>query len=143
MKLFDEESVLLLQLITCRPPPTEAGLRFVALGLCMLMACPSLIALPDQEQRGFQWVKWLVREEAYFEKSGMEAARSSFSEMLLLMAIHFHSGQLSAVCDLVCSTLGMRLQLRPASTARMKLAFTQDIFPEQVSLLFSIVSLFT
>lgn len=56
MKLYDEESVLLLQLITCRPPPTEAGLRFVALGLCMLMACPSLIALPEQEQRGFQWV---------------------------------------------------------------------------------------
>lgn len=56
MKLYDEEGVLLLQLITCRPPPTEAGLRFVALGLCMLMACPSLIALPDQEQRGFQWV---------------------------------------------------------------------------------------
>nr|CAG4643017.1 EOG090X0154 [Ilyocryptus agilis] len=132
MKLYEEEGVLLLQLITCRPPPTEAGLRFVALGLCMLMACPTLIALPEQEQRGFQWVKWLVREESYFEKAGMETARSSFSEMLLLMAIHFHSGQLSAVCDLVCSTLGMRLQLRPASTARMKLAFTQDIFPEQV-----------
>nr|CAG4641461.1 EOG090X0154 [Eurycercus lamellatus] len=132
MKLLDDEGVLLLNLITCRPPPTEAGLRFVALGLCMLMACPSLIALPDQEHRGFQWVKWLVREETYFEKSGTETARSSFGEMLLLMAIHFHSGQLSAVCDLVCSTLGMRLQLRPASTARMKLAFTQDIFPEQV-----------
>ena len=138
MKLFDEEGILLLQLITCRPPPTEAGLRFVALGLCMLMACPTLIALPEQEQRGFQWVKWLVREESYFEiKSSarlgsMDSARSSFGEMLLLMAIHFHSGQLSAVCDLVCSTLGMRLQLRPASTARMKLAFTQDIFPEQV-----------
>ncbi|EFX85507.1 hypothetical protein DAPPUDRAFT_300423 [Daphnia pulex] len=139
MKLYDEEGGLLLQLITCRPPPTEAGLRFVALGLCMLMACPSLIALPDQEQSGFRWVKWLVREESYFEKSPasssgkcMETARSSFGEMLLLMAIHFHSGQLSAVCDLVCSTLGMRLLLRPASTARMKVAFTQDIFPEQV-----------
>ena len=80
-----------------------------------------------------------MREESYFEKSPasssgkcMETARSSFGEMLLLMAIHFHSGQLSAVCDLVCSTLGMRLLLRPASTARMKVAFTQDIFPEQV-----------
>ncbi|EFX76667.1 hypothetical protein DAPPUDRAFT_26173, partial [Daphnia pulex] len=85
------------------------------------------------------YVKWLVREESYFEKSPascsgkcMETARSSFGEMLLLMAIHFHSGQLSAVCNLVCSTLGMRLLLRPASTARMKVAFTQDIFPEQV-----------
>nr|CAG4642304.1 EOG090X0154 [Evadne anonyx] len=137
MKIYDEEGSFLLELITCRPPPTEAGLRFVALGLCMLMACPSLITLPDQEQRGFQWIKWLVREVAYFEKSSstgkdLAVARSSFGEMLLLMAIHFHSGQLSAVNDLVCSTLGMRLLLRPATTARMKQAFTQEIFPEQV-----------
>jgi len=78
-----------------------------------------------------------VREVAYFEKSpssgkDLAVARSSFGEMLLLMAIHFHSGQLSAVNDLVCSTLGMRLLLRPATTARMKQAFTQEIFPEQV-----------
>lgn len=67
MKLYDEESVLLLQLITCRPPPTEAGLRFVALGLCMLMACPSLIALPEQEQRGFQWVNlyWIPQIQIF------------------------------------------------------------------------------
>ncbi|EFX78427.1 hypothetical protein DAPPUDRAFT_105173 [Daphnia pulex] len=139
IKLYDEEGELLLQLITCRPPPTEADLRFVALGLCMLMACPSLIALPEQEQSGFRWVKWLVREESYFEKSAasssgkcMETTRSSFGEMLLLMAIHFHSGQLSAVFNLVCSTLGMRLLLWPASTSRMKVAFPQDIFPEKV-----------
>nr|CAG4640631.1 EOG090X0154 [Eulimnadia texana] len=136
MKFYDEEGISLLQLITCRPPPTEAGLRFVALGLCMLIACPSLIGSPDQEQRGMQWVKWLVREEAYFEstvaESGSAKARSSFGELLLLMAIHFHSGQLSAVCDLVCSTLGMRLPIRPHSMARMKQAFTQDVFTEQV-----------
>ena len=60
MKIYDAEGSFLLELITCRPPPTEAGLRFVALGLCMLMACPSLIALPDQEQRGFQWVFHLL-----------------------------------------------------------------------------------
>jgi len=29
--------------------------------------------------------------------------------MLLLMAIHFHSNQLSAICELVCSTLGMKV----------------------------------
>ena len=34
---------------------------------------------------------------------------ASFGEMLLLMAIHFHSNQLSAICELVCSTLGMKV----------------------------------
>jgi hypothetical protein len=41
-----------------------------------------------------------------FSASGVTA---SFGEMLLLMAIHFHSNQLSAICELVCSTLGMKV----------------------------------
>ncbi|EFX90014.1 hypothetical protein DAPPUDRAFT_232326 [Daphnia pulex] len=119
LKLYDEEGGLLLKLTTCRPPPTEADLRFVALGLCMLMACPSLIALPEQEQSGK-----MVRAESYFEKSPasssdkcMETTRSSFGEMLLLMAIHFHSGQLSAVCDRVVTSHAVRESVTPGLNA--------------------------
>ena len=35
----------------------------------------------------------------------------SFGEMLLLVAIHFHSNQTHAIADLVCSTLGMKVGL--------------------------------
>lgn len=52
--------------------------------------------------------------------------------MLLLIAIHFHSGQLAAVGELVCATLGMRVPVRPNGLARIKQAFTQEIFTEQV-----------
>lgn len=52
--------------------------------------------------------------------------------MLLLIAIHFHSGQLTAVGELVCATLGMRVPVRPNGLARIKQAFTQEIFTEQV-----------
>lgn len=47
--------------------------------------------------------------------SGVSA---SFGEMLLLVAMYFHSNQLSAIIDLVCSTLGMKVnpQLFLAST---------------------------
>lgn len=38
--------------------------------------------------------------------SGVSA---SFGEMLLLVAMYFHSNQLSAIIDLVCSTLGMKV----------------------------------
>lgn len=55
--------------------------------------------------------------------------------MLLLIAIHFHSGQLAAVGELVCATLGMRVPVRPNGLARIKQAFTQEIFTEQVFLL--------
>lgn len=72
----------------------------------------------------------MVREEAYFESaSGVTA---SFGEMLLLMAIHFHSNQLSAICDLVCATLGMKIAIRHNNMTRMKQVFTQEIFTEQV-----------
>lgn len=54
--------------------------------------------------------------------------------MLLLIAIHFHSGQLAAVGELVCATLGMRVPVRPNGLARIKQAFTQEIFTEQVKM---------
>lgn len=75
-------------------------------------------------------MQWLVKEEAYFESaSGVTA---SFGEMLLLMAIHFHSQQLSAICELTCATLGMKIAIRHNNMNRMKQVFTQEIFTEQV-----------
>lgn len=130
IKFQDEEVAMIVQLLTSHPPPSPAGVRFVSLGLCMLIACPSLIGHSNLEKRSIEWVQWLVREEAYFESaSGVSA---SFGEMLLLMAIHFHSNQLSAICELVCATLGMKIPIRPNNLTRMKQIFTQEIFTEQV-----------
>ncbi|XP_057339927.1 integrator complex subunit 2-like [Microplitis mediator] len=130
IKFQDDEVTMIVQLLTSHPPPSPAGVRFVSLGLCMLIACPSLIGHHQLEKRSIEWVQWLVREEAYFESaSGVTA---SFGEMLLLMAIHFHSNQLSAICDLVCATLGMKVPIRPNNLTRMKQIFMQDIFTEQV-----------
>ncbi|XP_060533050.1 integrator complex subunit 2-like isoform X2 [Cylas formicarius] len=130
IKFQDEEVVLIVQLLTSHPSPTPAGVRFVSIGLCMLIACPSLISQPEHERRSIEWVQWLVREEAYFESaSGVSA---SFGEMLLLMAIHFHSQQLSAICELTCATLGMKIAIRHNNMNRMKQVFTQEIFTEQV-----------
>lgn len=117
-----------MQLVTSKPPATPAGIRFVSLGLCMLIACPSIISQPSLEIRAIEWIQWLIKEESYFECN----SSASFGEMLLLMAIHFHSNQVSAICELVCSTLGMKIPLRPNNTTRMKQIFTQEIFTEQV-----------
>ena len=58
--------------------------------------------------------------------------KSSYGEILLLMAIHFHSNQLNAISDLVCTTLGMKIPIRMNTMNRIKQIFTQDIFTEQV-----------
>ncbi|XP_063838834.1 integrator complex subunit 2 [Ostrinia nubilalis] len=130
IKFQDDEVAGLLRLVTQKPPPTPAGVRFVSLSLCMLLACPSLMSAPEHEKKAIEWVQWLVKEEAYFESNSEVTA--SFGEMLLLIAIHFHSGQLPAVGELVCATLGMRVPVRPNGLTRIKQAFTQEIFTEQV-----------
>ncbi|KAJ8957872.1 hypothetical protein NQ318_001868 [Aromia moschata] len=75
IKFQDEEVNLIVQLLTSHPNPTPAGVRFVSIGLCMLIACPSLVSLPEHERRSIEWVQWLVKEEAYFESaSGVTAS---------------------------------------------------------------------
>ncbi|XP_025774905.1 integrator complex subunit 2 [Puma concolor] len=126
----EEEAEQLLQLMTSRPPATPAGVRFVSLSFCMLLAFSTLVSTPEQEQLMVVWLSWMIKEEAYFEStSGVSA---SFGEMLLLVAMYFHSNQLSAIIDLVCSTLGMKIVIKPSSLSRMKTIFTQEIFTEQV-----------
>uniref|UniRef100_A0A8C8RNP9 Integrator complex subunit 2 n=1 Tax=Pelusios castaneus TaxID=367368 RepID=A0A8C8RNP9_9SAUR len=130
LKPTDEEAEQLLQLMTSRPPATPAGVRFVSLSFCMLLAFSTLVSTPEQEQLMVMWLGWMIKEEAYFESiSGVSA---SFGEMLLLVAMYFHSSQLSAIIDLVCSTLGMKIVIKPNSLSRMKTIFTQEIFTEQV-----------
>lgn len=68
IKFNEEEVQYLMQLITCKLPPTPTGIRFVTIGLCLMIACPSLIAQPTLEAKGIEWVQWLIREEAYFER---------------------------------------------------------------------------
>uniref|UniRef100_A0A8D0LBH3 Integrator complex subunit 2 n=1 Tax=Sphenodon punctatus TaxID=8508 RepID=A0A8D0LBH3_SPHPU len=130
LKPTDEEAEQLLQLMTSRPPATPAGVRFVSLSFCMLLAFSTLVSTPEQEQLMVVWLSWMIKEEAYFEStSGVSA---SFGEMLLLVAMYFHSNQLSAIIELVCSTLGMKIVIKPSSLSRMKTIFTQEIFTEQV-----------
>lgn len=45
MKLSPQESEALLRLVTCHPPPTAAGVRFVVVGLCTLLVCTNIMRL--------------------------------------------------------------------------------------------------
>jgi len=120
MKFSDEEVKLLVSLITRRPPPSPQGVRLVSTGLSILIACNSLISQPQLEKTATAWIRWLV---SWGQSPG---------EMLLLSAIHFHAGQLSAVADLVCQTLGIKMTVRTNGMTRIKQIFTQDIFTEVV-----------
>merc|ERR1740128_29006 len=128
MKFLEDEINLLIEVITRHPPPSSGGVHLVSLGLAMLLAFNSLIGTPALEKQATDWIRWLVKEEAYFESASGCAA--SFGEMLLLIAINFHAGQLAAVGDLVQQTLSMKLTISSTKMNRMKQIFINDIFPE-------------
>ena len=48
----------------------------------------------------------------------MSGVRASFGGMLLLIAIHFHSNQMTAINDLVSSTLGMKVTMQYGRSLR-------------------------
>ncbi|XP_067638477.1 integrator complex subunit 2 [Eurosta solidaginis] len=130
LKFNDDEVNILSQLVTSRPQPTQSGVRFVSLALCMLIACPSLVSTTAFENKSVEWLQWIIKEEKFFGKKSDTSA--SLGEMLLLLAIHFHGNQITAISELVCSTLAMKIPIRPNSTNRIKQVFTQDLFTEQV-----------
>jgi len=120
MKFTEEEVKLLISLITKKPPPSKLGVRFAGTGLCILIACNSLLSQPGHEKLAGSWVRWLMTWS------------DCPSEMLLLAAIHFHAGQLTQVADLVCQTLNIKMSVRTNSMTVIKRIFTQEIFTEIV-----------
>ncbi|CAG7720553.1 unnamed protein product [Allacma fusca] len=127
-KFTDEEVDDLVNLVTLKAPDYGPGHRFVTLGICTLLACPSMVSLLEHEKIIIEWIRSLIREDSHTSGKG----NSSYGEILLLMAIHFHSNQLNAISDLVCTTLGMKIPIRINTMTRIKQIFTQEIFTEQV-----------
>ena len=113
----------------------------------MIIACPGLFSNPEDDRRVSAWLQWLTNEAPRFESkgevgggglsggsgsSGGGVSGGGFGEMLLLIAIHFHGNQMTAISDLVCATLGMKVPVRSNSLVRLKTIFTQEIFSERV-----------
>nr|XP_002124952.1 integrator complex subunit 2 [Ciona intestinalis] len=130
VKFTSEESELVLRLMTCFPPLTPSGIRFVSLALGMLLACPALLTGEEQERRVVGWIKWLASRSSEMERIGPEG--SSFAEQLLLTAIHLHGDRRTAAVRLACSTLGMRIKVTSQSLTRLRQIFTEEVFPTQV-----------
>ena len=130
LKFTDEEVGAIVNLITIKPPPNSARIRFASIGLCMLLASPSLISTPENEKKIVKWLQWIVKEESLFGQ--VSGIRSSFCEMLLLIAIHFHSNQTSAIADLVSTVLGIKMPVRQNNLIKMKAIFTLEIFPDHL-----------
>ncbi|XP_066936944.1 integrator complex subunit 2-like isoform X1 [Clytia hemisphaerica] len=126
-KFSQEESEYLIDLITCIPcDSNDVSIRFIVVGLCTLVACAFLVSTPEREQKVTHWLRQLIEKSSTYQQEGSP----SYGETLLLIAIHFHGHTLEPIIDLVASTLGIKL--RPASLTKLKLLFTQTIFPEKV-----------
>lgn len=131
LKLENEESEALLNLITSKPPASQTSVIFATVGVCTLLVCSSMIHNQKEEKRAAEWLKWLIRESGYNDASYSGHGRCSISELLLLIAIHFQNNQTNQVAELVCATMGMKLQIK-ASVSKCKSLFVHEVFNDQM-----------
>lgn len=131
LKLNQEESEILLRLVTCKPPVDQTSVNFATTGVCTLLACSALIVNQKEERRAAEWLKWLIKESNYNDNRYSSHGKCSISELLLLIAIHFQNNQNNQIAELVCATLGMKLQIK-ASVSKCKSLFVQEVFNDQM-----------
>lgn len=131
LKLNTDESETLLRLVTCRPERNQTSVNFATTGVCTLLACSTMIGNQKEEKRAAEWLKWLIKGSNYSDSQYTSHGKCSISELLLLIAIHFQNNQTSQIADLVCATLGMKLQIK-ASVLKCKSLFVQEVFNDQM-----------
>ena len=132
MYLTSEETAAILNLIACTCPPfSPAGVQFVEVSLCVLLACPFLISIEECEQAVVRWFQWLVERLPDFEQACQ--GQCSYGEMLLLMAIHLQENQLVQIESLISGTLHMKVSssLRSGHFALLRQLFMK-VFTEEV-----------
>ncbi|XP_065193206.1 integrator complex subunit 2-like isoform X2 [Sycon ciliatum] len=130
LRLSGEQTEPLVQLITARPPLTEAGARFVELALCTLLICPSLTGDIEHSRCVVDWLRWLLKEQPAFDRA--LGSHVPYGELLLLVAIHYHGGQLERIVELVRRVLGINITISSSRLISVKMLFTQDVFTEKV-----------
>lgn len=130
MKYSDEETGCLLRMVISRPVLSSAGAHFISLGICTLIASPSLLRSIDDEQQTVNWLRWLMQSESQFDKYSSKT--DSPGEMLFLLALNFHNNQMQAITDLVCNTLGMKITVKTSALVKIRQIFTMELFTEQV-----------
>ncbi|CAL1529921.1 unnamed protein product [Lymnaea stagnalis] len=130
MKYSDEETGCLLRLVISHPELSRAGAHFISLGICTLIASPSLLRSVDDEQQTVNWLRWLMHSESQFDKYSSKT--DSPGEMLFLLALNFHNNQMQAITDLVCNTLGMKITVKTSALVKIRQIFTMELFTEKV-----------
>lgn len=132
IKLNAEEIDLLMRLITCKAAIVSPSvINFATTGVCSLLVCSGLIGSQKEEKRAAEWLRWLIKESNQSDGAIVSQAKSSLSEILLLVAIHFLNSQVNQIADLVCTTLGMRLQIK-TSVSKCRTLFVQEVFNDQM-----------
>ena len=93
----------------------------------LLLKFTSFSSTQERESKVTEWLKGLIDQPTLT----VEGDDVSYREILLLIAIHFHANTLEPIVDLICTTLGIKIKL--GSLTKIKVLFTQDVFPERVA----------
>lgn len=132
MYLKEEEAAAILSHIICTCPPfSTAGVRFIEVTLCVMLACPFLISIDGCENAVVRWFQWLLEKLTDFDQAC--GSHCSYGELLLLVSIHLREKQLEQIEDLITNTLSMRVSssLRSGHFSSLSRLFLK-VFTEEV-----------
>ncbi len=109
------------------------------MGFCFLFACEGLLKLcPKVANSTSQIFVIVINLVFHNNKETVVYCLSSLLksghclEMLLLVAIHFHTNQLSSVVELVREALGLSISVHSDSLNQMASLFAEELFTEEV-----------
>lgn len=127
-----------MELLTSKLEPTFLAVQCICQSLAALATIPNVFGsssfISESENLVEKWIRWLIEAESEFDTSLASTSSNrheSYSEMLLLMAIHLHSNQHQQLSQLVSNILGMKVQVRPNAVIKLKQIF-QNIFGDMV-----------
>lgn len=123
----------MLDFLTQSVEVSAAGAGVIKLTLCTLVTCPPLTS-GAYHNRIVEWLASLVTRIPEFSEGCEVKSGGGYSEMLLLMAVHFHTGNISAVAALARDTLllNFHLDIPAESLRRMGDLLTKHVFTDDV-----------
>ncbi|XP_063900641.1 integrator complex subunit 2-like [Zophobas morio] len=122
---------LIISVNECKDLRTKAGIHFVRLCLCFILTCADWAEIPENF-RVFDWIK-LILSRANGDKGFYSTVQQeSYSEMLLLIGIHFYTSRLSVLAQLVRSTIGFNVRISSDGLKKIGELFAVHVFSELV-----------
>ncbi|CDW58427.1 INTS2 domain containing protein [Trichuris trichiura] len=131
LRFKDDEMRCLIRLACSRVEIGSAGASFISSGLMSLVVMSTLPTdlFLTLESTITSWIDWLVVSEDTFDQH-LRQIRRSYSELLMLLALHLDSSYSAGIEELVQQVLDLSITVRASHMDRLRSILTDKVLNE-------------